>query len=86
MMKFFLGLLAGIVLLVLFFYFGGPKYVTSFGSKTEAAGERLEQYEKKLKETGKNTGKAVKKSAGEARDTVEKTYDKTRDKVKGMVE
>ena len=86
MMKFLLGLLAGIVLLVLFFYFGGPKYVTSFGAKTEAAGERLEQYEKKLKETGKHAEKAVKKSAGEAKESVEKTYDKTRDKVKNLTD
>ncbi|MBI5587777.1 MAG: YtxH domain-containing protein [Deltaproteobacteria bacterium] len=81
MAKFFFGVLIGIVLLALFFYFGGPGYLKSFGAKTEAAGGRLEKYEKQMKDTTKDAGKSVKETAEDAKKSVNKTYDRTKEKV-----
>lgn len=82
MVKLFFGGLAGMVLLVVFFYFGGPGYLRSFGSGTEAAGERLEKYGEQIKDSTDKAGKTVKKTARDAKKTVDKTFEKTKEKIK----
>jgi hypothetical protein len=85
MVKLFLGGLAGMVLLVLFFYFGGPGYMRSFGAGTEEAGERLEKYGEQIKDSTRKTGKTVKKRAEDAKKTVDETFEKTKEKIKEYV-
>ncbi len=82
MVKLFFGGLAGMVLLVIFFYSGGPGYMRSFGVGTEAAGERLEKYGEQIKDSTKKTGKIVKKRAKDAKKTVDETFEKTKKKIK----
>lgn len=82
MVKLFFGGLAGMVLLVVFFYFGGPGYLRSFGSGTEATGERLEKYGEQIKDSTNKAGKTVKKTAKDAKKTVDKTFEKTKEKIK----
>lgn len=74
MIRIFLGIIIGIAILAGFVYFGGSKYLKTFGAKTEQAGERMEGYEKTLKTTAKD-----------AKQTVEKTIDTTKEKVRGVV-
>lgn len=85
MKKFIIGVVIGVVALAAFLYFGGPKYLKAFGSKTEQAGENLEKYEKELKHTAddakeavKDTAESVKETAKDARKAVNKTVDTTK--------
>ena len=78
MIRLFFGGLAGIVLLGLFFYLGGPRYLAAFGAKTEQAGVKLEKYETRIKKTTKDAEKAVAKKAEDAKEA----YDRTKEKVK----
>lgn len=78
MARLFFGGLAGIVLLAVFFYFGGPKYLKAFGAKTEETGQRLEKYEKRIKDSTEKAGETVK----EARKTVNETFEKAKEKIK----
>lgn len=85
MKKFIIGVIIGIVVLAAFLYLGGPKYMKIFGAKTEEAGERLERYEKGLKQTTdeaaeklKDTAETVKEKAGEAKETLGKGVEKTK--------
>lgn len=87
--KALIGILLGVVVLAVFVYFGGGKYLQAFGAKTEQAGVKLEGYEMKMKNTTKEAEVTVKKTAGAVKDTavsakdkVGKTYDKTKEKVK----
>ncbi len=50
MKNFLLGIVIGILLIILFIYFGGGRVLKSMGGKTIEVGERVEVYEKKLKE------------------------------------
>ncbi|RLB07915.1 MAG: hypothetical protein DRG50_01420 [Deltaproteobacteria bacterium] len=50
MKKFFLGIVIGIFIIFAFIYFGGGKTLKSVGKKTIELGERIEVYEKTLKE------------------------------------
>jgi len=76
--KLFLGALAGLILLGLFFYLGGPRYLAAFGAKTEEAGHRLEKYEKRIKESTRSAEHTVKEKADDAKEA----YDSAREKVK----
>ncbi|MBW2039935.1 MAG: hypothetical protein JRI46_10180 [Deltaproteobacteria bacterium] len=53
MKKFLLGIAIGILVILLFTYFGGGNALKSLGRKTIELGERVEVYEKTLKETTK---------------------------------
>lgn len=63
MKRVIIGFLIGVVVLVLFIYFGGAKYLRIFGIKTEEAGTRLESVEKRMKEGAKTAKKTVNKTA-----------------------
>lgn len=63
MIKVFLGIILGIIVLTGFVYFGGAKYLKSLGTKTEAAGEKLEKVERQLKESTKDAKKSVDRTA-----------------------
>lgn len=81
MIRLFFGGIAGVVLLGLFFYLGGPKYLTALGAKTEQTGEKLEKYEKEIKDSAKKTVKTVKKKTKAAKETVDETLEKAKDKI-----
>ncbi len=69
MKKLLFGILLGIAILFAFFYFGGSRYIKTFGKKTEETGVRLEKVEKKVRE-----------SAGEAKETVKEKFEETKEK------
>ncbi|MBN1254311.1 MAG: hypothetical protein JXA50_03475 [Deltaproteobacteria bacterium] len=50
MKKFILGIVIGIVLIFLFTYLGGGTVLQTIGQKTIDVGERIEVYEKALKD------------------------------------
>ena len=51
MKKFLLGIAIGIVLIFIFIYFGGGSTLKSLGERTIELGDKIELYEKSLKET-----------------------------------
>ena len=51
MKKFLLGIVIGIILIFIFIYFGGGSTLKSLGERTIELGEKIELYEKSLKET-----------------------------------
>ncbi len=61
MKKLILGIIIGIVLLVLFVYFGGGRYLQQAAKEAEKAGGEIEQYEKKLKESAKKVEHGIEK-------------------------
>lgn len=81
MKKILFGFILGLAALFLFLYFGGAKYVKTFGHKTEQAGEKLEGYEKQIKEKTEGAEKAVKETAGSAKKAAEKTKEKVKEYV-----
>lgn len=50
MKKFLVGIIFGILLIFLFLYFGGGRALQTLGKKTIELGERIEIYEKALKD------------------------------------
>ncbi len=50
MKKFLLGIVIGVVVIVCFIYFGGGNILKALGKKTIEVGEKVEIYEKALKE------------------------------------
>lgn len=81
MKKILLGFILGALVLFLFLYFGGAKYLKTFGQKTEQAGEKLEGYEKQIKEKTEGAGKAVRETAESAKKAAEKTKEKVEEYV-----
>lgn len=81
MKKVLFGFILGLLALVLFLYFGGAKYLKTFGHRTEQAGEKLEGYERQIKEKAEGAGKAVKETAGSAKKAAEKTKEKVEEYV-----
>lgn len=67
MMKIFLGVILGIIILAAFVYFGGAKYMRTFGAKTEEAGAKLEKVERQMKEGAESAKKTVTKTAEKAK-------------------
>lgn len=51
MKKFLLGIAIGIILIFIFIYFGGGSTLKSLGERTIELGDKIELYEKSLKET-----------------------------------
>lgn len=89
MKKFIAGVIIGVVVILAFLYFGGPRYMKVFGAKTEEAGGRLEKYEQGLKKTAETVkekageaGKAVGDAADKTAEGTKKAYRKTAEKVK----
>lgn len=72
MKRFILGIVIGIILLILFVYFGGADYLKTAGKAVEKAGSELEQYEKKIKELTPTIEKGIK-------EVKERVKEKTRD-------
>ncbi|HXI10018.1 MAG TPA: hypothetical protein VNK06_04365 [Thermodesulfobacteriota bacterium] len=85
MIRLFFGGVAGVVLLGLFFYLGGPRYLTALGAKTEQTGEKLEKYEKEIKDSAEKTVKTVKKKTRAAKETVDETIEKAKEKIDGFM-
>lgn len=81
MKKILFGFVIGVAALVVFLYFGGARYVKLFGAKTEQAGEKLEAYEKEMKEKTREAEKKVQDTAKGAK----KAVDRTREKVKEYI-
>lgn len=50
-MRFLLGVVVGVMLTLLFLQLGGPKFLKRFGEKATRWGEKMERYERLLKET-----------------------------------
>lgn len=61
MIRFLLGVVAGILLLLLFIYFGGGKTVTRVGEGLTETGKRMEQLEEVIKKERDEVGKDIKK-------------------------
>ena len=85
MIRLFFGGVAGIVLLGLFFYLGGPRYLTVLGVKTEQTGEKLETYEKEIKDSAEKAGKTVKKKSIAAKKKVDESLEKAKEKIDGYL-
>jgi ABC-type arginine transport system permease subunit len=51
MKNFLLGIVIGIIVIILFIYFGGGRALKSLGMMTTDLGERIETVEKSLKDT-----------------------------------
>lgn len=56
MVRLFIGIIFGVLLLFLFFYFGGPTYLETFGKKAEETGKNLKHYEQATRDTAKKVG------------------------------
>jgi hypothetical protein len=56
MIRVFIGIVLGSLLLFLFLYFGGPGYLESFGEKAEQAGKNLKPYELKARDAAQKVG------------------------------
>jgi uncharacterized membrane-anchored protein YhcB (DUF1043 family) len=54
MKRIILGIIIGVVLSFIFFYFGGSDYLIEVGKKTEKVGSELKEYERKLKDSAEN--------------------------------
>lgn len=50
-MRFLLGVIVGVMLTLLFLQLGGPRFLKRFGEKATRWGEKMERYERLLKET-----------------------------------
>ncbi|MFQ5480180.1 MAG: hypothetical protein ACE5DW_02780 [Thermodesulfobacteriota bacterium] len=70
-MKFFLGIIIGIIALLAFIYFGGADYLRFIGRQTDKAAEHVERYEKKMHGM-KERARKVKEKAEEAGKKIEK--------------
>lgn len=62
MKKVIAGIIIGIVLIIVFLYFGGSRYLKSFGEKTEEAGDKIQKYERTLKDSVDSAKDSVEKS------------------------
>jgi H+/gluconate symporter-like permease len=82
MIRVMLGMMVGIAFFVVFLYFGGPKYLKKFGAKTEEVAERLEGYEKGVKEGARKAKEGVE----ETKEKTEGILSRTRGKIEGAVE
>ena len=77
-----LGMICGIVLFLLFMFFGGSEYLMKFAKKTEEASVKLEVYEQKIRESAeeakgrfKETVEAVEAVGGKVKDVIDKGKD-----------
>ena len=73
-----LGMICGIVLFLLFMFFGGSEYLMKFAKKTEEASIKLEVYEQKIRESAeeakdkfKGTVEAVEAVGGKIKDAID---------------
>jgi uncharacterized protein YbjQ (UPF0145 family) len=85
MKKILLGIILGIIMCVLFLYFGGSEYVKDFGQKTVDVGEELEEYEESFKDAADRAMDTVEEEGEKARETVEEKIDETKEKVKEYI-
>ncbi len=74
MKNFILGFLIGVAVLLAFLYLGGPRYLVALGIRAQEAGQKLEHYEKPVKNT-----------VNEAGQSVDKALDKTKMKVREYI-
>jgi len=61
MIRFILGVVTGILILLLFIYFGGGKAVKKVGEGLTETGKRMEHLEEVIKKEGSEVGKDIKK-------------------------
>ena len=73
MKKFILGIIIGVLLIFIFTYLGGGAALQTLGKKTIEVGERVEVYEKALKDV---TQDLLKKTKEPAKDTQKKKIKK----------
>jgi len=71
MIRFFIGIIVGIIALICFVYFGGADYLRSAGRHADKAAEHIERYEKKMHGM-KQRAEKVRKKAEEAGKRIEK--------------
>lgn len=69
MKKFILGIIIGVLLIFIFTYLGGGAALQTLGKKTIEVGERVEVYEKALKDV---TQELLKKTKEPSKDTQKK--------------
>ena len=61
MIRFLLGVVTGILILLLFIFFGGGKAVKKVGEGLTETGKRMEHLEEVIKKEGDEVGKNIKK-------------------------
>ncbi len=61
MIRFFMGVIVGILLFFLFIYFGGGKAVKKVGEGLTETGKKMEYLEDAIKKEGEEVGKDLKK-------------------------
>ena len=61
MVRFLLGVVTGILILLLFIFFGGGKAVKKVGEGLSETGKRMEHLEEVIKKEGDAVGKDIKK-------------------------
>jgi hypothetical protein len=61
MIRFLLGVIVGVLILLLFIYFGGGKTVKKVGEGLTETGKRMEQLEEVIKKERDEVGKDIKK-------------------------
>ncbi|HLC18066.1 MAG TPA: hypothetical protein VJM57_03520 [Thermodesulfobacteriota bacterium] len=69
-----IGFILGVFAMFIFVYCGGAVYVKTLAGKTDVAAERLEEFEKGIKDVDEST-EAVKEKAGSAKDRVKELLD-----------
>ncbi|MBM4341532.1 MAG: hypothetical protein FJ110_18555 [Deltaproteobacteria bacterium] len=73
MIRFLLGVVTGILILLLFIFFGGGKAVKKVGEGLAETGKRMEHLEEVIKKEGGEVGKDIKKKIlKEEKDTLKK--------------
>ncbi len=61
MIRFLLGVMVGVLIFLLFIYFGGGKAVKKIGEGLTETGKRMEHLEEVIKKEGDEVGKDIKK-------------------------
>lgn len=86
MKKMILGAVIGAIIVLLFIFLGGGKYVSKFGVETERVGKRLQKVEGLMKKSAKEMQKKAGKTATSVKKSVESTTEKVREKVESATE
>ncbi|MBI5599695.1 MAG: hypothetical protein HY890_08190 [Deltaproteobacteria bacterium] len=79
MKKVILGIILGLVMFVVFIAFGGARYMVRFGKKTIDAGQKLQVYEKEIKESAGKAGEKIAETGKATKEKIEEAGGKTKD-------
>ncbi len=86
MKKVILGAVIGAIVVLLFIFLGGGKYVSKLGVETERVGHRLQKVEGSMKKSVKGVQKKAGKTATSVKKRVEKTSETVQEKVDSATE